>query len=457
MPFKFPNPPSTPREVILKKKSGIDRPGNRLGREKSPYLLQHAHNPVDWYPWGDEAFAKARQEDKPIFLSVGYSTCHWCHVMERESFAHPEIAALMNERYINIKVDREERPDVDRVYMTFVQATTGQGGWPMSVWLTPDLEPFLGGTYFPPDRRYGRAGFPDLLQQLADVWQQDREGVKADAERIIERLQEELTLSKSETDLDDRVLDEAYGQFQRSYDAVEGGFGTAPKFPRPAVFNFLFRYGRKRGLEEPQQICLHSLEAMGRGGIFDHLGGGFHRYSVDAAWHVPHFEKMLYDQAQLLHSYLEAYQLAGDRIFASCAQSIAEYVMRDLRDEETGAFFSAEDADSLAQGQEHKTEGAFYIWSHSEIVAALAAMDEKEVTFFCAYFGCTEEGNAVDPQGELLGKNVLHAQGELESFASSLGFERSQAAKIVNKGKAILLKKHTLRHQPHLNDKIITT
>ena len=433
-----------------------DNRGNRLSQEKSPYLLQHAHNPVDWYAWGEEAFAKARSEDKPIFLSVGYSTCHWCHVMERESFADPEIAALMNERYINIKVDREERPDVDRVYMTFVQATTGQGGWPMSVWLTPELEPFFGGTYFPPDRRYGRAGLPDLLQQLADVWQGERDGVKADATRIVARLREEMTLGKSESDLDHRVLDEAYRQFERSYDVEEGGFGSAPKFPRPATFNFLLRYGKERGLQAPQQMTVHTLKAMGDGGIFDHLGGGFHRYSVDRQWHVPHFEKMLYDQAQLLHSYLEGYQISADRLLASRAQSIADYVLRDLCDAQSGAFYSAEDADSLAPGREEKTEGAFYVFSFAEVQQALSSLGANEANFFCAYFGCTEPGNALDPQGELKGKNVLHIQGDRAEISAQFDLDPIAAERVIKKGKALLLTHRDQRARPHLDDKVIT-
>ncbi|MDQ6914159.1 MAG: DUF255 domain-containing protein, partial [Verrucomicrobiota bacterium] len=281
---------------------------NRLANEKSPYLLQHAHNPVDWYPWGEEAFAKARRENKPIFLSVGYSTCHWCHVMEHESFENPEIAKLMNDNFVSIKVDREERPDVDRVYMAFVQATTGGGGWPMNVWLTPDLKPFVGGTYFPPEDRDGLPGFKRVLTQLAEAWQKDRDKIASSAQKIVAALQHEEAGAKSDGKLDADLATKAYRQLAGSFDEKLGGFGPAPKFPRPVTFNFLLQYYADRP-DTPEgkralEMTLTTLRKMAAGGIHDHLGGGFHRYAVDKFWHVPHFEKMLYDQAQLARSYL---------------------------------------------------------------------------------------------------------------------------------------------------------
>ena len=290
---------------------------NRLAHEKSPYLLQHANNPVDWYPWGEEAFAKARIEDKPIFLSIGYSTCHWCHVMERESFENEEVAKILNENFISIKLDREERPDIDRLYMLFVQAATGSGGWPMSVWLTPDARPFFGGTYFPPDNRYGRPGFKSLLEHLARAWQGERERIESSGVQVIAQLKSLAAAGNEEAGGElQEVLDSTYNYYRRTFDPRLGGFGPAPKFPRPSVLNFLLRYGYMSGDEEAQPMVFKTLDEMAKGGMNDQLGGGFHRYSVDERWFVPHFEKMLYDQAQLATSYLEAYQITKEEGFA---------------------------------------------------------------------------------------------------------------------------------------------
>jgi len=301
---------------------------NRLAHEKSPYLLQHAHNPVDWYPWGEEAFAKARRENKPIFLSVGYSTCHWCHVMAHESFESEEVAAIMNREFVNIKVDREERPDVDRVYMTFVQATTGGGGWPMSVWLTPDLKPFVGGTYFPPEERYGQPGFKKVLERIATAWKENHENILEQGGKIVAALQESQSAAKGEAQIDAATLEAAYRQIDRSYDPKEGGFGNAPKFPRPVTLNFLTRfYARDPKSDSSKQaleMALLTLRKMAAGGMHDHIGGGFHRYSVDRYWHVPHFEKMLYDQAQLTVAYLDAFQMTRDTQYESVARDILD-------------------------------------------------------------------------------------------------------------------------------------
>jgi len=323
---------------------------NRLARQKSPYLLQHAHNPVDWYPWGEEAFAKARRENKPIFLSIGYSTCHWCHVMAHESFENEETAAIMNREFVNIKVDREERPDVDRVYMTFVQATTGGGGWPMSVWLTPDLKPFVGGTYFPPVDRYGQPGFTKVLERIAAAWKQDHEKIAEQGSKIVEALRESQNAQpEAAAKIDNQVFQTAYEQLSRSFDDKEGGFGTTPKFPRPVALNFLTRvYARDSKSESGKhalEMDLATLRKMAAGGMHDHLGGGFHRYSVDRYWHVPHFEKMLYDQAQLASAYIDAFQITQDRQYADTARDVLDYVARDMASKE-GGFFSAEDADS---------------------------------------------------------------------------------------------------------------
>src|SRR5690242_13369867 len=381
---------------------------NRLAHEKSPYLLQHAHNPVDWYPWGEEAFAKARQENKPIFLSVGYSTCHWCHVMERESFENEGVAAIMNREFVNIKVDREERPDVDRVYMTFVQATSGGGGWPTSVWLTPDLKPFVGGTYFPPEDRYGQPGFKKVLERIATAWKENRENIVQQSSKIVEALRDSQSHTSPQEKIGTAILEDAYRQIERSNDPKEGGFGNAPKFPRPVTLDFLTRfYARDPSSESGKhalEMVLFTLRKMAAGGMHDHVGGGFHRYSVDRYWHVPHFEKMLYDQAQLAVAYLDACQITQDRQYAMVARDVLDYVLRDITSSD-GGFFSAEDADSPVlngtadSGHSKTKEGAFYVWTEREIDHALG--DDAEI--FKYFYGVQPHGNAPegsDPQDE---------------------------------------------------------
>ena len=411
---------------------------NRLALEKSPYLLQHAHNPVDWYPWGPAALEKARQEDKPIFLSIGYSTCHWCHVMERESFENEDVAQILNEHFVPVKVDREERPDLDRVYMLFVQASTGSGGWPMSVWLTPEGKPFFGGTYFPPDTRYGRPGFGAILKRLAQAWREDRAKIEESGAHVLEQLvQYSQHGSEGRGQVGQNALDSAFHAFRRSFDARLGGFGSAPKFPRPSIFNFLLRYDN----DEARDMVLVTLRAMAKGGMHDQLGGGFHRYSVDENWFVPHFEKMLYDQAQLAISYLEAYQITGDAQYADVARDIFGYVLRDLRHPE-GGFYSAEDADSAADPAQpkEKSEGAFYIWSYQEIVDVLG---EQDAAAFSRHFGVKANGNVVeDPHGEFTGRNILYQAQEVadESIARSM---------------TKLLEVRSRRLRPHLDDKIL--
>src|SRR5688500_387304 len=376
---------------------------NRLAQERSRYLLQHAANPVDWYPWGEEAVEKARREDKPIFLSIGYSTCHWCHVMEHESFEDPQIAERLNRDFVSIKVDREERPDVDRVYMSFVQSTTGSGGWPMTVFLTPQLKPFFGGTYFPPASKWGRPGFSDLLGELARVWKDERPRVDAAATELLDRLKL-VTGSAGGSRADGEMagteaLDAGIEQFQHSYDGRRGGFGDAPKFPRPAELLFLLREHARRKAsgpapQAPLAMVTGTLRAMALGGMRDHVGGGFHRCSVDGDWRVPHFEKMLYDQAQLVLAYLEAAQATGDEFFAAVAEDTLAYVLRDMTHPD-GGFYSAEDADSVPPGQAgdpaaRRTEGAFYIWSDEEIGQLLG----EDAAIARRRFGIEPGGNA---------------------------------------------------------------
>jgi uncharacterized protein len=439
---------------------------NRLAAERSPYLLQHAGNPVEWFPWGDEAFARARSEDKPIFLSVGYSTCHWCHVMEHESFENAAIADVLNRDFVSIKVDREERPDVDRVYMSFVQATTGSGGWPMSVFLTPDLRPFYGGTYFPPTSRWGRPGFVDLLNELARVWKDDRPRVEAAASELLERLRmvtgangasrAESSVAGSDT------LDVAVEQYQVAFDRRHGGFGDAPKFPRPSELLFLLREHARRsaggsGAAAPLLMVTDTLRAMARGGIRDHIGGGFHRYSVDARWRVPHFEKMLYDQAQLVLAYLEAAQATGEDFYATVADDTLGYVLRDMT-HPLGGFYSAEDADSIppelaGDPSAHKMEGAFYLWTDAEIEALLGA----DAAVVRRRFGIEPGGNAPeDPQGEFRGKNLLYISEDVEEIAIRSGRSADDVRRVLGRAREQMFTARATRPRPHLDDKVLT-
>jgi hypothetical protein len=439
---------------------------NRLARERSPYLLQHAGNPVDWYTWGDEAFARARGEDKPIFLSIGYSTCHWCHVMEHESFEDATIAALLNDHFVSIKVDREERPDVDRVYMSFVQSATGSGGWPMTVFLTPELKPFFGGTYFPPTSRWGRPGFAELLTELARVWTADRQRVEQAASELLERLKM-VTGTGGRAGTENEVagadaLDAAIEQSHRAFDERRGGFGDAPKFPRPSELLFLLReHARRRGsgalADSALRMSTDTLRAMALGGMRDHIGGGFHRYSVDAEWRVPHFEKMLYDQAQLALAYLEAAQATGDDFYATVAEDTIEYVLRDLTDP-AGGFYSAEDADSVpsehaSEASPRKSEGAFYIWSDREIGDLLG----PDADVARRRFGIEADGNAPhDPQGEFTGKNLLYISESIEDIAIRTGTTPETVIDALGRVRATLFAARAGRRRPHLDDKVLT-
>ena len=430
---------------------------NRLASEHSPYLLQHQDNPVDWYPWGAEAFARARAEDRPIFLSVGYSTCHWCHVMAHESFENSQVAEVLNAHFVSIKVDREERPDVDRVYMLFVQATTGSGGWPMSVWLTPTLQPFYGGTYFPPTSRWGRPGFVEILTELERVWREERSRVDESAATILERLRQYGQTGGQGAVAGTDVLDKALGEFTVAFDRRLGGFGNAPKFPRPSELLFLLREHARTGAAEPRDMALMTLRAMALGGMRDHLGGGFHRYSVDAAWRVPHFEKMLYDQAQLVHAYLDAGQASGDPQYADVAADTLRYVHRDLTDP-AGGFYSAEDADSVppehaGDTAAHRMEGAFYLWSDAEVRRIL----DDDAEPFCLRYGIEPGGNApVDPQGEFTGKNLLYVARSLEDIADSTGRPLAQLQANLAAARQTLFEVRRGRPRPHLDDKVLT-
>ena len=429
---------------------------NHLVGEKSPYLLQHANNPVDWYPWGDGAFAKAKSENKPIFLSIGYATCHWCHVMERESFENEAVARILNDNFVSIKVDREERPDVDRVYMLFVQASTGQGGWPMSVWLTPDRKPFFGGTYFPPDARFGRPGFAAILQRLAEAWTTDRQRVEDSGAKVLDQLGAYTRFDTRGELPGPEALTKAYEIFRRTYDPQYGGFGREPKFPRPSVFNFMLRHYKAFGNEEALEMVTETLRAMAKGGMHDQIGGGFHRYSVDQRWFVPHFEKMLYDQAQLAISYLEAFQITRDGDFAATARDIFTYVLRDLTDP-AGGFYCAEDADSAphASDPHEKSEGAFYIWSAEEIKRLLK---EPLLSMFMYRYGVEDVGNvSEDPHGEFIGRNILYEVCTVEQTAARAGISVDDARAALHEAVKALLVVRAKRPRPLLDDKILAS
>ena len=437
--------------LIARRRAARGRP-NRLIDEGSPYLLQHAYNPVDWYPWGDEAFAAAAAADKPLFVSIGYSTCHWCHVMEHESFEDEATAAVLNEHFINVKIDREERPDVDRIYMTVVQAVTGSGGWPMSVFLTPQRQPFYAGTYFPPRPVYGRPGFREVLLALAGRWREHRTEVEATAARITTAVRQVAggaaaaqVPAQAPQSAPSELLAAVVDGLAESFDARYGGFGQAPKFPRPAVFTALFHHYRRSGSEQALEMARVTLRAMARGGICDHLGGGFHRYSVDRYWRVPHFEKMLYDQAQLAAAYAAAHQVTGDAAFAAISAATLDYLLHDLQAPE-GGFYSAEDADSARDPEqpEDKVEGAFYLWRIDEVRAAFDAAGGAgtEAGEMIADYGLTAGGNTIsDPQGEFGTGNVLYrARGD---------------GPLPRRWRDALLTARNRRARPLLDDKII--
>ena len=412
---------------------------NRLASETSPYLLQHAHNPVDWYPWGDEALERARREDKPIFLSIGYSACHWCHVMEHESFESEEVARIMNSRFVSIKVDREERPDLDAIYMNFVQATTGSGGWPMSVFMTPEGTPFYGGTYFPPEDHYGRPGFKRLLESIAHYYSNRREDLLKNSSETVQTLKRMGELRESTVPLNEDLLQNAHYDLRRRFDPADAGFGQAPKFPPSMSLMFLLRYH----LRHPDSPALHmaelTLRKMAEGGIYDQLGGGFHRYSVDSHWLVPHFEKMLYDNALLARVYLEAYQLTQKAIYLRIVKQTLDYILREMVDPE-GGFYSAQDADSEG------TEGKFFVWDLDEIEQILG---KEEAALFARYYGITASGN-------FEGHNILHVDAEVGKLATEFGGSEEEVLGILERCRQKLLSEREKRIRPETDTKVLT-
>ncbi len=413
---------------------------NRLIRETSPYLLQHAHNPVDWYPWSGDAFARARAENKPVLLSVGYSACHWCHVMERESFEDPDIARLMNEHFVNVKVDREERPDVDELYMRAVQVLTGRGGWPMTVFLTPDARPFYGGTYFPPVDRHGMPGFPRVLMAVARAYRERPDEVEKSVGQILEALSRSEAAPPAAGHLDPALPRHAAEALLRHVDRAEGGLGGAPKFPHTSAFQLLLRQYVATRNRELLDAVLVTCDHMARGGVYDQIGGGFHRYAVDAHWLVPHFEKMLYDNAQLPRLYLEAFQVTGEQGLRRVVEETLDYILREMRHPE-GGFYAATDADSEGE------EGKYFVWSRAEVARLLATPD---VELVCRYWDISEEGN-------FEGQNIPHVTLGVDQVARMFGYPATDAAAALDRARALLLKARAQRIAPLRDEKILVS
>ncbi len=412
---------------------------NRLIHETSPYLLQHAHNPVDWYPWGQEAFEKAKRENKPILLSIGYSACHWCHVMERESFENEKIAALMNELFVNIKVDREERPDLDEIYMNAIQMLTGRGGWPMTVFLTPDGKPFYGGTYFPPEDRHGMPGFPRILMGVAQAYRERPADVEKSVKQILAGLERMSASRESSRKFSQSIIVESCEKISRAYDPDNGGLGQAPKFPNAGVYELFLRCYRQSKNHRYLDMVVHTLAKMAQGGIYDHLGGGFHRYSVDARWLVPHFEKMLYDNAQLVRIYAQAYKITREPLFKSVVEETVGYLLREMLHFE-GGFYSTQDADSEGE------EGKFFVWTPAQINRLLGE-DGGEI--FCRMYDVTEEGN-------FEGKNILHPILTIDQASKFFRKERSEIEALVRQAKEKLFLEREKRIKPFRDEKIIS-
>lgn len=419
---------------------------NRLQYEKSPYLLQHADNPVDWYPWGDEAFKRAKEEDKPIFLSIGYSTCHWCHVMAHESFEDPEVADLMNKTFINIKVDREERPDIDSMYMNVCQMMTGGGGWPLTIIMTPDKKPFFSGTYFPKESRYGRVGLIDLIRKTDNLWKNSRNEVNGASEEILQIMKKSSSASPGK-EVDESFLKITYLQLKDRFDPQYAGFGKAPKFPTPHNLLFLLRYWKRTGNKQALEMVEKTLKAMRRGGIYDHTGHGFHRYSTDRNWILPHFEKMLYDQALLAMAYTEAYQATGNKEYRKTAEDIFDYVLRDMTSPD-GGFYSAEDADSEG------VEGRFYTWKEEEIRNILG---DKDADIFIRIYNVKKTGNFMDEASmEATGQNILYLAKPLEETAKEMKIPLSELESLLETSRKKLFEAREKRVHPHKDDKILT-
>jgi len=430
--------PKTRQETDAKHSAA--KPANHLAGETSPYLLQHAHNPVDWHPWGDEALRRAKAENKPIFLSIGYSSCHWCHVMERESFEDPETAKILNEHFVAIKVDREERPDLDEIYMTAVQLLTGRGGWPLSVFLTPELKPFYGGTYFPPDERFGMPSFQRVLKALAEAWREKPDQIADSSEQMLQAIEANAAPELSAAGpLDASILDRAVAELRSQFDPRWGGFGAEPKFPSGAAIAVLLRQQLHDGRTDALEMATVTLDRMAYGGIHDQIGGGFHRYSVDVQWLVPHFEKMLYDNAILAKAYLEAWQATGKDLYRRVAVGILDYVLRDMTDAR-GGFHSAEDADSEGE------EGKFYVWRPDQIRAALG---DEEGAFFAEFYGVSERGN-------FEGRNILHVPQDPAAFARRKGFSEEKLEDRLAPLRRKLLAERARRVRPGKDDKVLS-
>ena len=424
----------------------MEKKPNRLINEKSPYLLQHAYNPVDWYAWGEEVFEQAQKEEKPIFLSIGYSTCHWCHVMEHESFEDQEVAELMNKTFFSIKVDREERPDIDNIYMTVCQLVTGNGGWPLTVIMTPQKEPFFVGTYIPKVSRFGRIGMIDLIPRIQTAWTGRRNEVIESAERFMEALQGAQKTEPGSA-LDGNVLDKAFHELARRFDPEQGGFGRAPKFPTPHNLLFMLRYWKRAGNKNALRMVETTLSRMRQGGIYDQIGFGFHRYSTDREWLVPHFEKMLYDQAMLAMAYLEAYQATGNKEYGDTAEEIFAYTLRDMTSPE-GGFYSAQDADSEG------AEGKFYIWKESEIRSAL---EKDEADLFIRIYAIEAEGNfREEASGKKTGANIPHRKGPFFTLSGDLGLTVAEMEGKITSIIKKLFDERERRIHPHKDDKILT-
>jgi uncharacterized protein YyaL (SSP411 family) len=417
----------------------VKQPVNWLISEKSPYLLQHAHNPVDWFPWGDEAFGKAKEEDKPIFLSIGYSSCHWCQVMEAESFEDEEVAWFLNQHFVAIKVDREERPDIDNVYMTVCQSMTGSGGWPLTIIMTPERKPFFAGTYFPKQAKFGRPGLMEVLSQIAALWENQKGKLNDVGDQVTDMVRT-LSSSAQAGSLTVGNMEEAFLLLQSSFDQRYGGFGQAPKFPSAHNLSFLLRWWKRAGEGKALEMVEKTLDAMWKGGMYDHLGFGFCRYSTDAQWLTPHFEKMLYDQATLAIAYIEAYQATGKKQYAEVAEQIFTYILRDMTSPE-GGFYSSENADS------EREEGKFYVWSEKEIKDVLG---DEDGNLFCRFYGVTERGNF---EG---GRNILHVARRVDEFAREEGMEPDKLREILGKSREKLFRVREKRIHPSKDDKILT-
>jgi uncharacterized protein YyaL (SSP411 family) len=425
---------------------------NRLADEQSPYLRQHKDNPVDWYPWGEAAFETARSEDKPIFLSIGYSTCHWCHVMEAESFEDEEVAALLNDTFVPIKVDREERPDVDTIYMNVCQLMRGQGGWPLTILLTPDRKPFYAATYLPKTGRFQQMGLVDLVERVGEMWDENRDQLVSDADEVTDLLRRSVDETGGADALDEAVLNEAHDQLSSQFDPAHGGFGSAPKFPAPHNLLFLLRQWHRTEEDRALEMATETLDRMRLGGVYDQVGDGFHRYSTDERWLLPHFEKMLYDQAMHVMAYAEAYQATGTARYARTAHEVLTYVLRDLQSPD-GGFYSAEDADSENEEGDME-EGAFYVWSTDEVRDLL---DAETAELVIDLYNMTPEGNyREEASGERTGKNILHLDSSLDEEAAHRGMSADALRETVEEARATLLDERDERPRPGLDDKILT-